>query len=110
MTLHHVEQSKFSLWRPVPSLAGALAAVLTSPVLAQVRPPPMGGDYEFLLGREWIAYFIGGFFLLIFLFALRSTQKRKKGDQARAKKHHQHMEKLKEERRQAIAAAKPSQK
>ncbi len=89
-------------------IASGWAVLSLSDALAQVRPNPMGTrDAEIMSGREWAGYFIGGFLLLILLIALRQSQKQKQKQKQQEAKHRRHMEKMKEELRQAMAQQKP---
>ena len=84
-----------------------LVLVVTSALdaMAQVRPTPMenpDSNTDIMIGRETAGYFIGGFLLLIILIVLRNNHNQKRKVKEQKRKHQQHMNKLKEERLQAV--------
>ena len=107
MNRRNFARIRLKRWRDTFALGSMAFGVFISDAFAQVRPAPMGGNTDIMLGREWAAYFIGGFLVLIVLVVLRSNSKRKQKDQNQAKKHRHQMEKMREERRQEAAAARP---
>ncbi len=107
MNRRNFARIRLKRWRDTLALGSMAFGVFISDAFAQVRPAPMGGGGEFPLGREWMAYFIVGFLVLIILVVLRSNSKRKQRDRVQAKKHRHQMGKMREERGQATAAAKP---